>query len=70
MSLHETLKFVTDDAFVDLIQSGIDMRKSQREYFKLRTIERLYAAKDAEDRFDRALRAVANAGNPIQPNLL
>jgi len=70
VSFYDTLKVVTDDALVELIQSGIDMRKSQREYFKFRSQENLYKAMNSEDRFDRALRAVVNAGNQTQPILL
>jgi len=70
MSIEEAVKVAPTCLICELVQSGIFVRKMQREYFKLRTRERLYAAKDAEDRFDRALRAVANAINPTQPNLL
>jgi len=54
----------------DLFSAGLAMRKAQRAYFRNRTQENLYAAKDAEDDFDRALRAYANAGNPLQPTIL
>lgn len=54
----------------ELYAAGVAMRKAQKSYFKDRTQPRLYAAKDAEDRFDRALRACAESGKPTQPNLI
>jgi len=57
-------------AMNELYAAGVAMRKAQREYFKLRIQERLYAAKDAEDRFDRALRACHALANPNQRPLV
>jgi len=68
--LKDTLKTASEDALVELIQSGVNMRKAQRDYFKFRGREMLYAAKEAEDRFDRALRAVVNCGDITQPTIL
>ena len=53
-----------------LYAAGVAMRKAQKAYFKERTNPNLYAAKDAEDRFDRALRACAASGKPTQPKLI
>ena len=54
----------------ELYAAGVSMRKAQKAYFKERTNPNLYAAKDAEDRFDRALRACAASGKPTQPKLI
>ena len=54
----------------ELYAAGVAMRKAQKAYFKDKTQPNLYAAKDAEDRFDRALRACAASGKPTQPKLI
>ena len=54
----------------ELYAAGVAMRKAQKAYFKDKTQQHLYAAKDAEDRFDRALRACAASGKPTQPKLI
>lgn len=54
----------------ELYAAGVAMRKAQKAYFKDKTKPNLYAAKDSEDRFDRALRACAASGKPTQPKLI
>jgi len=54
----------------ELCASGVAMRKAQKEYFRNRTQDNLYRAKDAEADFDRALRAYANFGHYLNPTLL
>ena len=54
----------------ELYAAGVAMRKAQKAYFKDKTQPHLYAAKDAEDRFDRALRACAASGKPPTPKQL
>ena len=54
----------------ELYAAGVAMRKAQKSYFKDKTQPNLYAAKDSEDRFDRALRACAASGKPPTPKQL
>jgi len=54
----------------ELCAAGVAMRKAQKDYFRNRTQENLYRAKDAEAYFDRALRAYANFGHPLHPTLI
>ena len=61
---------VKRDLMNELYAAGVSMRKAQKAYFRNRTQQNLYAAKNAEDRFDRALRACSASGKPTQPKMI
>jgi len=60
----------TRNAMNRLYKEGVHLRQAQRTYFRNRTQENLYKAKDAEQRFDDALRACHDLGKPTQQPLI